>query len=436
MSSPGSVEERDGTADWCRRSREKRSSSVTGVRVWLVSGAVALGLLAGSAGTLLAQPAAAGPVRTLDGPDFDIPDGHFFTEALPGRSDGAGFAVEDGHGADLWTAFQAAGGLDALGYPTSRRFEWSSGVAQAFANGVLRWNRETQAVEIRTVKDLPGGKPPTYATQAEQPPLVAAEVQPNAWSSWWWPAFNGVGPTLFAVSGPLDKYDEYTLALRGFDPGTRDWERQSVFFPNTPWAGHCNGFAAAALLEPEPQAPVSASGVTFSVADLKGLLVDYHFGDAAAWSYGDVNAEVSPARFHTMLLNWVAVGNKGLVVTFDMGGGEVWSYPLYRFATQWAPDEVQDGVWHVTTTVWMADMAVAPNFIGTQPYPGPAGQTFTYDVYGDPRHPDDGAWTGSSSSGRFAHPSRIWYPDARVRNPDPRLVSPGLDYDVLATLKP
>ncbi|HEY2593882.1 MAG TPA: hypothetical protein VGK33_08275 [Chloroflexota bacterium] len=373
-------------------------------------------------------------VAAADGPDFDIPDGHFFTQALPGRTDGSGFAIVDGAGADLWTAFQTVGGLDTLGYPTSRRFEWSGDVAQGFAKGVLRWNRDAQLAEIRSANDLPGGKLPAYAVVAEQPPVVAADVQPNAWSAWWWPAFNGVGPTLFAVAGPLDKYDQYTLALRGVDPGTRDWERQSVFFPNTPWAGHCNGFAAAALLEPEPQQPVSALGVDFSVADLKGLLVDYHFGDAAAWSFGAQDAEVNPARFHTQLLDWVAGTNKGFDVTFDMGGGEVWSYPLYRFATQWAPDPVEDGLRHVTTTVWLADMDVAPNFVGTQPFPGPAGLTFTYDLRGDPRHPDDGSWSGTSASGRFAHPSRIWYPNAHIRNPDPRLVSPGMDRQVLTTL--
>ena len=48
---------------------------------------------------------------------------------------------------------------------------------------------------------------------------------------------------------------------------------------------HCNGFAAAALLEPEPTEQREILGITFSVADLKGLLVDYHFGDAAAWSF-------------------------------------------------------------------------------------------------------------------------------------------------------
>jgi len=401
-------------------------------RTWvraLLAVALAVSVLVGWSPPLEAQT-----VQAPDGPDFPIPDGHFFTEALPDHTDGSGFAVQDGHEADLWSAFQSAGGVDSLGYPISRRFELSGDVAQAFANGVLRFDRASQSVQMLNVKDLPGGKLPAYAVLPEQPPVVAAEVEPAAWSGWWWPAFNGVGPTLFAVSGPLDKYDQYALALRGVNPGTRDWERESVFFPNTPWAGHCNGFAAAALLEPEPQEPVTALGVTFSVADLKGLLVDYHFGDAAVWSFGDSGADVSPAKFHSMLLDWVGRGNKGFVVTFDLGGGEVWSYPVYRFASQWAPDAVEDGLWHVTTTVWMADMSVPADFMGTRPYPGPNGKTFTYDLRGDPRHPGDGDWTGSSANGRFAHPNRIWYPDARVRNPDPRLVSPGLDREVISTL--
>ena len=33
-----------------------------------------------------------------------------------------------------------------------------------------------------------------------------------------------------------------------------DWERQEIRFAGLSWAGHCNGWAAAALLEPEPTA--------------------------------------------------------------------------------------------------------------------------------------------------------------------------------------
>jgi hypothetical protein len=259
----------------------------------------------------------------------------------------------------------------------------------------------------------------------------AAEIQP--WSGWWWPAGDSVGPTLFASDGPLDKYDRYMAATGSDNPGTRAWERQELYVPGVAWAGHCNGFAAAALLEPEPAEPVTVLGITFSVADLKGLLVDYHFGDAAAWSFG-ADGQLNPADFHRMLLTWLGETNHGFVLTYDMGNGEVWSYPAYRFDSHWTPEADHEGVWHVTTTVWMADMDVSPNFVGTKPYPSVAGKTFEYTLQGDPMNPDDGAWSGPNRAGRFAHPGRIWYPEPTVRNADRDLVSPGLDRQTIANI--
>jgi len=382
----------------------------------------------------LAAPQAADPSAApdTDAPDFAIPGGQFFTEATAGQP-GAGFAVQDGHGAKLWTAFQARGGVEALGYPISRRFELRGGVAQAFQNGVLRWDPVRGDDELLDASQLPGKKPPAYAAEPDLPPLAAAQVDPTPWSGWWWPAFDGVGPTLYAPDSPLDKYDRYVAAVTGESPSTRAWERQTLYFPSTAWAGHCNGFAAAALLEPEPAAPVDVLGITFTVADLKGLLVDYHFGDAAAWSFGE-DGHVDPADFQRMLLDWVQVTGKGFVLTFDMGGGEVWSYPVTGFASQWRMDSTEDNTWQVTTTVWMADMDVPAGFVGTKPYPGPAGKTFEYTLHGDPRHPTDGVWTGPSRQGRFAHPGRIWYPEPTVRNGERELVSPGLDRQTLANI--
>jgi hypothetical protein len=262
---------------------------------------------------------------------------------------------------------------------------------------------------------------------------ASGEARRQPWSGWWWPAFGGVGPTLFDVNSPLDKYDLYVRNVYGESPGTRAWEREQIYFPASPWAGHCNGFAAAALLEPEPTQSVSVLGIDFSVGDLKGLLVDYHFGDAAAWSYGE-DQTVSPVDFHRMLLDWLGTSGKGFVVTFEMANGEAWSYPVYRFESEWTADAQDDTRWHVTTTVWMADMNVPPNFVGTRPYPGPAGKTFQYDLIGNPKHADDGEWTGASRSGRFSHPGRIWYPAARVRNDERELVSPNLDRETLGNI--
>jgi hypothetical protein len=262
---------------------------------------------------------------------------------------------------------------------------------------------------------------------------ASAELETPPWSGWWWPASDAIGPTLFAAGSPLDKYDRYMALVTGENPGTRAWEREQLYFPDSLWAGHCNGFAAAALLEPEPTQPVTVFDIPFSVADQKGLLVDYHFGDAAAWSFGE-DGQLDPAAFHRMLLNWLQGADKGFVLTYDMGDGEFWSYPVYRFESQWSVDAADAELWHVKTTVWMADMDVPPNFVGTRPYPSTTGKTFEYTLQGDPRDPTTGAWTGASRSGRFAHPGRIWYPEATVRNDERDLVSPALDRQTIANI--
>jgi hypothetical protein len=362
--------------------------------------------------------------------DYAIPGGVFFTEALPGRTDGAGFAVQDGHSIKLWTAFQELGGVAALGYPISRRFEWNGRVAQAFQFSVLRVDPSTGRPDLVPISELPDRRPPAYATEPDKPPRTSAELETKPWSGWWWPASEGFGPTYFGPNSPLDKYDRYVKLATGDDPGTRSWERETIYYPSNAWAGHCNGFAAAALLEPEPTEPREVLGITFTIGDLKGLLTDYHFGDGAAWTYGQ-DGELSPADFHRMLLNWLERENKGFVVTFDLGDGQLWSYPAYRFESEWGLDPETPGSWRVKTTLWMADMDVPLNFVGTKPYPGANGQTFEYVLYGDPRNPDGGVWTGGSGRGPFAHPGRIWYPEPKLRNMDRDLVSPGLDHQTV-----
>jgi hypothetical protein len=363
--------------------------------------------------------------------DFAIPGGAFFTQALPGRTDGVGFAVQDGHGARLWTAFHERGGVEALGYPISRRFEWEGRVAQAFERGILRWSTEAGEAELLSRSSLPGGTIPAYAVEPELPPIVAAELETKPWSGWWWPAADGIGPTLFAANGPLAKYDRYAELATGENPRTREWERQEVYYPGYSWAGHCNGWAAASLLEPEPTEPRELLGVPFTVGDQKGLLSAYHFADAAAWSHGE-GGTVDPADLHRMLLTWLAAEKKGFVATFDLGNEEVWSYPVYAFSTTWGPDPEIGELWRVTTTLWMADPNVPTDFVGLKPYRGPAGQTFEYVLQGDPRNPSGGAWIGRSEAGRFAHPGRIWYPEPQVRNLERQLASPNLDRGTIA----
>jgi hypothetical protein len=82
-------------------------------------------------------PLAARPV--VGAADYDVPVGHFFTQTN-GRADSpSGFGVSDADGIPFWTAFQALGGVDVLGYPVTRRFELDGFVVQGFQKSVLQW---------------------------------------------------------------------------------------------------------------------------------------------------------------------------------------------------------------------------------------------------------------------------------------------------------
>lgn len=87
--------------------------------------------------------------------DFDIPGGHFFKQAnrLGGNGD-TGYAVLDDDEAKFWTEFRRLGGVDAVGYPISRRFKWNNYVVQAFQRGVLQWRPEAKQGWFVNVFDL------------------------------------------------------------------------------------------------------------------------------------------------------------------------------------------------------------------------------------------------------------------------------------------
>jgi hypothetical protein len=91
------------------------------------------------------------PARAVD---YAIPGGRFFSQTN-GRTDSAsGFGVTDDGGVPLWTAFQALGGVDALGYPVTRRFELDGFVVQGFQKAVLQWRPEQTAFNFLNTFDV------------------------------------------------------------------------------------------------------------------------------------------------------------------------------------------------------------------------------------------------------------------------------------------
>lgn len=93
--------------------------------------------------------------------DYDIANGHFYTQAAgPGAPAGTGYAITDedrdsfGHTIRFWSEFRRLGGVNALGYPASRRFLWNGFVSQATQRVVMQWRPEANTVYFVNVMDL------------------------------------------------------------------------------------------------------------------------------------------------------------------------------------------------------------------------------------------------------------------------------------------
>jgi N-acetylmuramoyl-L-alanine amidase len=91
-----------------------------------------------------ASPAAA------QAPDYPIANGRFFTQTAGDKP--GGYSVTD-EGAPFWTWFRQLGGVEALGYPISRRMLWEGQPAQAFQKVVLHWRPDQNRMVIVNVFD-------------------------------------------------------------------------------------------------------------------------------------------------------------------------------------------------------------------------------------------------------------------------------------------
>lgn len=97
------------------------------------------GIRAVTASILLAAIAALLPVQAA-ALETGTEQGHFYTEASgQAGSDDQGYSISDSDGISFWTEFQRLGGVDALGYPVTHRFEWRGTVVQALQRAVLQW---------------------------------------------------------------------------------------------------------------------------------------------------------------------------------------------------------------------------------------------------------------------------------------------------------
>jgi hypothetical protein len=339
----------------------------------------------------------------------------------------------------------AADPLAAFGLPTSAVTDEGASDTIRLQRGALQlWKTDqpwakANTVTLANVGDLAKeqGLIAGDAAQPEPGPISLGEADRTPWSGWWWPSLGTTaGPHLFDAGGPLAKYDAYVRSLGQPDPNTRQWELDHFRFgdPNLDWAGKCNGWAVAALVEPEPTQPRVLNGITFSVADQKGLLSDYHFADPAAFLVGGKDGGVKAVDFHRALIDSLGKQHRGLVINAFDGSAQVASFAVYRFQSAYMADPADPAnKTHVRTTIWAADYHVDPNFVGLKNWPDEQLKTYSYFIYGDRANPTGGDWEGDSVAGKFSHPENLWYPDLRPdeRNMFGALTSPNLDYAVI-----
>lgn len=88
-------------------------------------------------------------------PDFDIADGHFYTQGSglePSRSR-VGYRLTDEDDLPFYTTFRRLGGVPVLGYPISQRFQWQNKVTQVTQRGVLQWDESVADTIVFDILD-------------------------------------------------------------------------------------------------------------------------------------------------------------------------------------------------------------------------------------------------------------------------------------------
>ncbi|MEC8276228.1 MAG: helix-hairpin-helix domain-containing protein [Myxococcota bacterium] len=142
---------------------------------------------------------------------------------------------------------------------------------------------------------------------------------------------------------PMDKWSvvEYLNGHNRSEPfSVSKWELLNSYRPGgDTWWGHCNGWAAAAILTNEPTESVTVTAgseeINFSTGDIKGLLTESHYGVYAQF-YGErYNGEeqdisdLSPAHFHKLITFYLK--EQGIPFVFDTTASEaVWNFPTWK----------------------------------------------------------------------------------------------------------
>lgn len=234
------------------------------------------------------------------------------------------------------------------------------------------------------------------------------------WNGYWWPIKdNGmISGTAVQMYVPLPIYypdwrghfapfDKYNAAF-GENPRGELWRWEHLYHDDPEalgWAGHCNGWAAAAIFEPEPAAG-EQNGVYFRVGDKKALLTEMHQGDVGT-TYGldpgNPSATIAPQLFHATLIQYLRDLGKPIVVEKDPSE-EIWNFPCYGYEMSWSDI---GSYREYTTTCYFSSDFVSPDTTDASYFT----ETYTYRFLIEGGELKDCEWTGDSVTD---HPDFMW----------------------------
>lgn len=245
------------------------------------------------------------------------------------------------------------------------------------------------------------------------------EATKKPWSSWWYPLWQD---TLFKGKNgelsTLEKYDTYNATYGRRRTAAAAYERDNVYDPRAAsWSGRCDAWALASILEPEPKRTIQQGNLTFTVGDLKALLLETYekvprlplVGARFNGEWNDVYDDVAPDDLHRVLEQELFQKRRAFIIDED-AGPEVWNEPAWKAITRIERDANKEDVVHVHTWLFLASPHVEDrNFVGTIE----DSREYTYDLIGH--------WDGDDfqvKKGRWTDRSQWDHPDYAIVIPE------------------
>jgi hypothetical protein len=172
-------------------------------------------------------------------------------------------------------------------------------------------------------------------------PDSGAAAKP-VWTTYWYP-ISEYGTARRPWEGELSPMEKYDTAMGDSSMRATGWEMaQYTYYGNVPWAGHCNGVAAAGTMVDEPRKEVWYNGVRFSVDDVKALMVEsFQGGGVVIGGRCNLSAltldregrptdpecrDTNPGSFHIAVTNYLGRFKKPIIADSDP------VYPVWNYA--------------------------------------------------------------------------------------------------------